>query len=176
MATIPTTSQPPSIYYTKALSTATLGLILGSTTWASAAVMPSIIDAPLSTHSKLSVFDGLINRANAILPPVFITAASGLAYLSYYYYTLPTSASLVTARESGMRYGIATAAVVACVGLQVVIVPKNDQMQEIVRSGKGKDDDGKEGNERVGELLRWNWARVGLSALAFGIGIVELAM
>jgi hypothetical protein len=49
-------------------------------------------------------------------------------------------------------------------------------MQEIVRSGKRREDDGKEGNERVGELLRWNWARVGLIAVAFGIGIVELAM
>jgi hypothetical protein len=137
--------------------------------------MPSIIFAPLSTHTKLSVFDGLIVRANAILPPVFITAASGLAYLSYYYSALPTSAALVTARESGMRYGIATAAVVACVGLQVVIVPKNDRMQEIVRKGEGKEDDGKEGNERGGELLRWNWARVGLIAAAFWIGIVELA-
>jgi hypothetical protein len=117
MATTLTTTQPPSIFYTKAVSTATRGLILGSTTWASAAVMPSIIDAPLSTHSKLSVFNGLIDRANAILPPVFITAASGLAYLSYHDYTLPTSASLVTARESGMRYGIATAAVVAWVGV-----------------------------------------------------------
>ena len=77
-----------------------------------------------------------------------------------------------------MRYGIATAAVVACAGLQVVIVPKNEAMQEMVRSGEGKwkEDDGAEGNERVGQLLRWNWARVGLSAVAFGIGIVELAM
>lgn len=176
MATSLTSTHPPSVFYTKALSTATLGLILGSTTWASVAVMPSIIAAPLSTHSKLSVFDGLIVRGNAVLPPVLITAASGLAYLSYYYSTLPTSASLVTSRESGMRYGIATAAVVACVGLQVVIVPKNDKMQEIVRKGKGMEDDGTEGNERVGELLRWNWARVALSAVAFGIGIVELAM
>jgi hypothetical protein len=176
MATTLTTTHPPSIFYTKALSTATLGLVLGSATWASVAVMPSIIDAPLSTHAKLSVFDGLIVRANAILPPVFATAASGLAYLSYYCYTLPTSASLVTARESGMRYGIATAAMMACAALQMVIVPKNDEMQEIVRKGKGKEDDGKEGNERVGELLRWNWARVGLSAVAFGIGIVELAV
>ena len=75
-----------------------------------------------------------------------------------------------------MRYGIATAAVLACIGLQVVIVPKNDKMQEIVRKGGGEEDDGAEGNERVGELLRWNWARVALSALAFGIGIVELAI
>ena len=74
-----------------------------------------------------------------------------------------------------MRYGIATAAVVACLGLQVVIVPKNDKMQEIVRNGGWMEDDGTEGNERVGELLRWNWARVALSAVAFGIGIAELA-
>ncbi len=65
---------------------------------------------------------------------------------------------------------------VACVGLQVVIVPKNDEMQEIVRSEKGKEDDGREGNERVGELLGWNWARVGLSAVASGIAIVEMGM
>lgn len=44
---------------------------------------------------------------------------------------------------------------------------KNDETQEIVRKGQGKEDDGKEGNEKVGELLRWNWARVGLSAAAF---------
>lgn len=65
---------------------------------------------------------------------------------------------------------------VACAGLQVVIVPKNDEMQAIVRRQGGKDDGGKEGNERVGELLRWNWARVALSAVAFGISIVELTM
>lgn len=171
-----TSSPSPSIFYTKALSTATLGLILGSTTWASVAVMPSIISAPLSTYSKLSVFDGLIVRANKILPPVFLTTASSLCYLAYYYSTLPTSNTLVTARESGLRYTIATGMMVACVGLQVVIVPKNDEMQEIVRSEKGKEDDGREGNERVGELLGWNWARVGLSAVAFGIAIVEMGM
>jgi len=170
-------SPPPSIFYTKALSTATLGLILGSTTWASVAVMPSLIAAPISTYSKLSVFDGLISRANKILPPVFLTSAASLGYLAYYYSTLPTStSSLVTARESGNRYLVATAVMVACAGLQVVIVPKNDEMQAIVRRKGGKDDDGKEGNERVGELLRWNWARVGLSAVAFGLSIVELAM
>lgn len=171
-----TQSPPPSIFYTKALSTATLGLILGSTTWASVAVMPSIIAAPMSTYSKLAVFDGLIVRANKILPPVFITTASSLGYLAYYYSTLPTSNTLVAARESGLRYTIATGMMVACVGLQVIIVPKNDKMQEIVKNDEGRNDDGKEGNERVGELLMWNWARVGLSAVAFGIAIVELAM
>lgn len=176
MATTLTTTHPLSIFYTKALSAATLGPILGSATWASVAVMPSIIDAPLSIHAKLSVFDGLIVCVNAILPPVCAIAAFGLAYLSYYYYTLPTSAPLVMVCESGMWYGIATVVMMACAALQMVIVPKNDEMQEIVRKGKGKEDDGREGNERVGELLRWNWARVGLSAVAFGIGIVELAM
>jgi hypothetical protein len=39
-------------------------------------------------------------------------------------------------------------------------VPKNDKIQEIVTE-QGKEDNGKEGNEKLVELLRWNWARVG---------------
>ena len=137
--------------------------------------MPSIIAAPISTYAKLAVFDGLISRANKILPAVFLPTAASLAFLAYYFSFLPVSNTLVSARESGIRYCVATGAMVACVGLQAVILPKNDKMQEIVKEQRGMNDDGKEGNERVGELLLWNWARVGLSAVAFWIGIAELA-
>lgn len=53
-------------------------------------------------------------------------------------------------------------------------MPKNTQMQEIVARGGGKGDQGEEGNRRIGELLGCNWVRVLLSAVAFGVGLVEL--
>ena len=159
------TSPLDLVFAAKVASTATCGLVLGSTTWASLAVMPSLIAAPISTNAKLSVFDGLIVRANRLLPPVIITAASSLAYLTYA--SPPTSA----ARRSFL---VATLAMMGSLGLQAVVVPKNNAMQDIVREGRGRDDSGADGNRRVEELRTLNTARFLLSAAAFGLGLLEL--
>jgi hypothetical protein len=41
----------------------------------------------------------------------------------------------------------------------LLTVSRNDEIQEIVRKGQAKEDDEKEGNEKMGELLRWDWPR-----------------
>lgn len=146
-------------------STTTCAFILGSTTWASFAVMPSLIAAPISTYAKLSVFRGLIIRANSILPPIFILASSSLGYLTYH------------ARDSHrMRFGLGLGAMVASLALQGVIVPKNAVMVRIVEEGRGKDDEGVEceGNRRIGELWWLNLVRVVCGGVAFGVSLVEL--
>jgi hypothetical protein len=157
-------------------STTTLALILGSTTWTSLSVIPSIIAAPLSTHNKLSVFDGLINRGNAVLRPVFILAGSSLGYL-----TCQTSKITGTffsfGNENGTGrnlYGVGLLAMIASLALQSVVVPKNNAIQAMVRWGEGKDDTGEEGNTRIGELNGLNWIRVILSGIAFGVSVVEM--
>ncbi len=151
---------------TQLLTTTSLALLLGSTTWASVAVMPSLIAAPISTYAKLSVFRGLIIRANSILPPVFIATVAGLGYLAN------------TAFSGGARgnYAMAMAAVLAALGLQVKVLPLNKAMVEVVDQGRGKEDQGEEGNRRIGELLVLNWGRVALSAVAFGLSLWELGV
>lgn len=147
------------------LSVTSCALFFGSTTWASIAVMPSLIAAPISTHAKLSVFKGLIVRANAILPPVFGITLSSLVYLALY------SPSLASRRN----YMIAVGAMLTSFGLQIPVLPRNKAMVQVVDDGRGKDDDGREGNRRIGELLMLNWGRVVLGGIAFGIGLLEIA-
>lgn len=45
--------------------------------------MSSIITAPPSTNGKLSVFDRLIKRGNAVLHSVFLLAGGSLSSLTY---------------------------------------------------------------------------------------------
>lgn len=159
-------SEPHStlIPYTKLLFAASTGLFLGSTTWASVAVMPSLLAAPLSTHAKLSVFAGLIRRAGAILPPIFVSTVGCVAYLSY-------AAPLQSSRRA---YTFAGAAMAGSAALQAVVLPRNKAMLEVVQQGRGKVDHGEEADWRIGELLKLNWIRVILGGVAFGLGLVEL--
>jgi hypothetical protein len=113
--------------------------------------MPSLIAAPISTYSILSVFDDLIVRSNKILPPVFILAGSSLGYLTYHTWEKGVNGGV---RRSGWIY---PAAMGASLALQTVIVPRNTQMEESVRKGEGKGDQGEERNRRIGELLGLNW-------------------
>lgn len=140
----------------RSFSTVSCGLLLGSTAWAGLAVMPSIIAAQCSTHAKLAVFDGLITRAGVVLPPVFLGSITSLAYLSYY--------SLGPARTA---YLVAAGSLLGALGLQVVIVPKNKEMQhKLTRGEASKEDSGSEGGRLIGEILYWNWGRVVLSAIS----------
>ncbi|TKA81624.1 hypothetical protein B0A49_01258 [Cryomyces minteri] len=147
------------------LSMTSCALFFGSTTWASVAVMPSLIAAPISTYAKLAVFKGLILRANAILPPVFGVTLSSLAYLALYS-PLP---------ESRRNYLVAVGALLTSFGLQIPVLPRNKAMVKVVDEGRGQNDDGREGNERIRELLMLNWGRVVLGGVAFGIGLLEIA-
>lgn len=156
--------RPAIIRTAQLLSTTSAALILGSTTWASVAVMPSLIAAPISTYAKLSVFKGLILRANSVLPPVFLTAISSLGYLAY----------TATVAPSRRNYLFGAGAITAALALQIPVLPRNHAMLKVVERGEGKEDDGAEGNWRIGELLQLNWGRVVLSAVAFGIGVFEL--
>jgi len=157
-------NKPIVVRTAQILSTTTSALILGSTTWASVAVMPSLIAAPVSTYDKLSVFKGLILRANSILPPIFLTAISSLGYLAY----------TATVAPSRRNYLIGAGALVTALALQIPVLPRNRAMLQVVERGEGKEDDGRKGNWMIGELLRLNWGRVVLSAVAFGIGVFEL--
>lgn len=71
---------------------------------------------------------------------------------------------------------MAMAAVLAALGLQVKVLPLNKAMVEVVDQGRGKEDQGEEGNRRIGELLVLNWGRVVLSAVAFGLSLWELGV
>lgn len=124
--------------------------------------MPSLIAAPTSTHSKLAIFNGLIDRAGIILPPVFISTVGALSYLAYN-----------TLGDTRTGYLVAAGSLLAALGLQVVILPKNKVMQDKLRSNGGeaasiKQDDGREGSALISEVLYWNWGRVLLSLVAFG--------
>lgn len=119
--------------------------------------MPSLIHAQTSTHAKLSVFDGLIERAGVILPPVFLSTIGALGYLAY--------SSVGDVRTA---YAVASASLVAALGLQVVIVPKNKAMQRTLRDGTASKDDGRDGNAMISEILYWNWGRIVLSFIALG--------
>lgn len=69
----------------------------------------------------------------------------------------------------GMRnlYPVSILAMVMSLALQTKIVPKNTEMQQILLKGERKEDDGAEGNRRLGEFSRKSWARVALSFTAF---------
>ncbi|KAF2086386.1 hypothetical protein K490DRAFT_66941 [Saccharata proteae CBS 121410] len=149
---------------TQLFSTTTLALLFGSTTWASLAVMPSLIDAPLSTHAKLSVFKGLILRANAILAPAFLTTIAGLSFLAH-------GTSLSASRRNHL---VALGAMVGALGLQVPILPRNAEMVRVVDEGRGRDDDGSEADWRIGELWKFNLGRVVLTGMAFLVEVWEM--
>ena len=57
-------------------------------------------------------------------------------------------------------FGAGVLGMVACVVIQGFVKGKNAAMVEIVEKGEAKEDDGREGNERIGELWRWNLGRV----------------
>lgn len=145
-------------------SATSLAFFFGASGYSSISVMPSLIDAPLSTHQKLSFFKHMILRGNAIIPPALLSAIASLAYLAY-------SAPLHTSRQAHL---LALGALVATLGLQVPILPKNKAMVEIADRGKGKGDDGSEANWRIAELSRWNLGRVALSGIAFVITAWEM--
>lgn len=142
----------------RSFSTVTCGLLLGSTVWAGVAVMPSIIKSDNSTYAKLSVFDGLIDTAGLVLPPIFISTVASLGYLSYQ----------AIEKEAQVAYGIAAGSLLIAAGLQTVIVPKNKSMQDTIRLQKGQSDDGSLGSRLIGEILYWNTGRIILSAIALG--------
>ncbi|CCG85173.1 protein of unknown function [Taphrina deformans PYCC 5710] len=146
-----------SLLIARSFSTVSCGLLLGSTAWAGLAVMPSLIAAQTTSHAKLSVFNGLIEKAGIILPPVFLGTVASLGYLSY-----------STVGETRTSYAVAAASLVLALGLQVVIVPKNKEMQRQLQTGEASKEDGTEGSRLIGEILYWNWGRVILSAVAFG--------
>ena len=156
------TTEPQSIHLVQLCSTVTLGLLFGSTGLASFAVVPSLIAAPISTWAKLSVFNGLIVRANKTMPPIFLAAGGFMGYLTYQAYR---STGVIV----GLRnlYPVSILAMVMSLALQTKIVPKNTEMQQILLKGEGKEDDGAEGNRRLGEFSRKSWARVALSFTAF---------
>lgn len=143
----------------RSFSTVTCGLLLGSTAWAGAAVMPSLIAADISSASKLSVFDGLIVKAGLILPPILLSTIGSLGYLAYH-----------SVGEARLAYAVATGSLLAVMGLQVVVVPKNKHMQDILRTKEAEKEsvNGAVADDLIGEILYWNWARVALSAIALG--------
>ena len=143
--------------FARSFSTVTCGLLLGSTAWAGLAVMPSIIKADTTSHAKMAVFNGLIDAAGLILPPVFLTAIASLGYLSYY-----------SVGDVRVAYGVAAGSLVAALGLQAVILPINRNIQETLQSKKHEMDDGQQGGQMISQVLFWNIGRVVFSAIAFG--------
>lgn len=137
-------TEPQGLRLVQLCSTVTLGLLFGSTGLASFAVVPSLIAAPISTWTKLSVFNGLIVRANKTMPPIFLTAGVSMEYLSYQAYKI--SGVVVGARN---LYPVGVLAMGISLALQTKIVPKNTEVQQVIQRGEGKDDDGSEGNRRL---------------------------
>jgi hypothetical protein len=156
------TTEPQSILLVQLCSAVTLGLLFGSTGLASFAVVPSLIAAPISTWAKLSVFNGLIIRANKTMPPIFLTAGGSMGYLAYQAYR---STGVVFGARN--LYAVGVLAMVVSLALQTKIVPKNTEMQQIILRGEGKEDDGAEGNRRLGDFSGKSWTRVALSLTAF---------
>ncbi len=166
-------------YYAHILATTASGLLVGSSAWTSFGVMPSIIAAQTSSHAKLSIFDGLIKRTNTVIPAVTAVAASAFSYLAYYSAS-PTAGSSLTPGANA-AYGIArrnltigAASLFAALGLQVLILPLNNEVSEMVENGQGKEDNGEEANKRIEQVWVLYAGRVALSAIAFGVGLTEL--
>ncbi|GME25112.1 hypothetical protein GTA08_BOTSDO11418 [Neofusicoccum parvum] len=145
-------------------STLSLGFFFGGAAYSSISVMPSLVDAPLSTHAKLSFFKNMILRANRFVPPVLLSAVASLAYLVY-------SAPLPSSRRSHI---VALGAVLGTLALQVPILPRNRAMVVIADNGEGKDDDGREANWRIRELWKFNLGRVLMSGVAFVVTAYEM--
>jgi hypothetical protein len=132
--TTPTTT-PPGLHVVQLTSATTLALLFGFATWTAISVMSSIITTPSSTNCKLSVFDGLIKRGNAVLHSVF-SPVRGLAFLPH----LPNWLNYWDAvrfrwpgREGERNlYGLRAAAMVVSLALQTVVMPKNYAMQAIL--------------------------------------------
>lgn len=118
----------------------------------------SITAAPLSTHSKLSIFDGLIECGNAALPPVFILAGSSLDYLACQTSKIIENwFSLGIENSSGRNlHWVGAVEMPVILASHTTAVPTNNGMQAMVRRGEGRDDAGEEGNKRIGKLIRLN--------------------
>ena len=59
--------------------------------------------------------------------------------------------------------------------MPTVVLPKNNVMQDIVRRGEGKGDDGTEVNKSIGELNVLNCIRVVADGVTFGVSLVEMS-
>lgn len=71
-------------------------------------------------------------------------------------------------------FGLGLASMIGSLLLQIIIVPKNKAMLDIVEKGEGKDDErGVEGNQRIGELWQLNLVRVVCAAVAFVVSVAE---
>ena len=81
------------------------------------------------------------------MPPIFLMAGGSTGYLSYQ--GCNTSGVVVGA---GDLYPVGVLAMVISLALQTNFVSKNTEMQQVIQRGEGKDDDGSEGNRRLGEF------------------------